>query len=176
MSTVNEKMTALADEVRELSGTTGKLGIDDMTNAINTETQTDLIAQIQTALEGKAAGGTTSEDLDAEISEYTSLNAELEEVINSLPEAGDGSGSELITVNISSAGPVYYLNQDGIISAISSGQVNALSGIIFYSKAMFTYTATGEYINSEASGYGSFRFLSDGGTVIGSMSSGGGAG
>lgn len=99
MSTVNTKMTALADEVRELSGTTDLLGIDDMTSAINTEntnfnsnlnSQNTLIQQIQTALEGKAAGGTTSEDLDAEIEEYTSLNAELEEVINSLPEAGGG--------------------------------------------------------------------------------------
>jgi hypothetical protein len=34
---VNSKMTALADEVRELSGTTGKLGIDDMTSTLNTE-------------------------------------------------------------------------------------------------------------------------------------------
>lgn len=69
MATVNEKMTALADEVRELSGTAGKMGIDDMANAISTEntnfnsnisTQTDLIASIQSALEGKAAGSSGS--------------------------------------------------------------------------------------------------------------------
>jgi hypothetical protein len=34
---VNEKLTALADEIRELSGTTEKLGIDEMTSALDTE-------------------------------------------------------------------------------------------------------------------------------------------
>ena len=62
MATVNSKMTALADEVRALSGTTTSKSIDAMTtdvNAANTEIteQTGLIAQIATALEGKAGGG-----------------------------------------------------------------------------------------------------------------------
>lgn len=59
---VNTKMTALADQVRTLSGGTGVLGIDAMTNAVkggNDEIsgQSDLIAQISAALEGKAAPG-----------------------------------------------------------------------------------------------------------------------
>ena len=58
---VNSKMTALADEIRELSGTTTTKSIDAMTsdvNAANAEItdQTDLIAQITAALEGKTGG------------------------------------------------------------------------------------------------------------------------
>jgi hypothetical protein len=56
---VNEKLTALADEIRELSGTIEKLGIDEMTSALSTEntnfdtnltTQDNLIEQIKSAL------------------------------------------------------------------------------------------------------------------------------
>lgn len=56
---VNSKMTALADEIRELSGITTNKSIDTMTSdvdAANTEisSQAELISQIQTALVGKA--------------------------------------------------------------------------------------------------------------------------
>ena len=66
MSTVNSKMTALADEIRELSGTTTAKGIDTMTSDVNNAnaeitTQTELLEQIAIALEGKASGGGTSE-------------------------------------------------------------------------------------------------------------------
>lgn len=61
MSTFYEKMTAIADEIRSLLGITGTLGLDSMaTNlqtAVNTAgTQTNLIAQIEAALEGKTGG------------------------------------------------------------------------------------------------------------------------
>lgn len=62
---INSKMTAIADEVRELSGTSGAIGLDAMAayvNEANDEVtyQASLIAQIANALDGKAAGGKTS--------------------------------------------------------------------------------------------------------------------
>lgn len=59
MATVNEKMTALADEVRELSGTTEAIGIDSMTEQVSeanneVESQTELLAQAVSALSEKA--------------------------------------------------------------------------------------------------------------------------
>ena len=59
---ISSKMTAIADKVRDLSGVSGKLGFDaiaeNLGEAVTTcDSQAELIAQIQTALEGKSAGG-----------------------------------------------------------------------------------------------------------------------
>lgn len=63
---VNEKMTALADEIRTLSGGTEKIGLDAMTNnikAANAEivSQENLIIQITNALEGKSMDGSVEQ-------------------------------------------------------------------------------------------------------------------
>ena len=59
---VNSKMTAIADEIRELSGTTGAMVLDAMASNLskaNAEVvdQADLLAQVLVALDGKDVGG-----------------------------------------------------------------------------------------------------------------------
>ena len=58
MATVNEKMPALADEIRILSGTEDAMGLDAMKNNVSTAndnitTEAELIAQISTVLANK---------------------------------------------------------------------------------------------------------------------------
>lgn len=65
MATINEKMTALADEIRELSGTTTTKSIDTMTTdvgAANTEitSQTELITQIKSVVDNLPEAGSSS--------------------------------------------------------------------------------------------------------------------
>jgi hypothetical protein len=90
---INSKMTALADEIRELSGTTTKKSIDTMTSDINTANteiteQSELIEQIVTALEGKAggSGGITLPELTDPASASDILSGK---------EAIDGDGNKI---------------------------------------------------------------------------------
>lgn len=105
MATVNEKMTALADEIRELSGTTASKSIDAMTSdvdAANAEIaeQTELLEQIATALEGKAGGG-SGEDVTEETNAYTIKLASLDTAVAALEAELEGKASvevEVITI------------------------------------------------------------------------------
>lgn len=62
---VNSAMTAIADKIRTLLGTSDTMGLDNMSTNLQTavttvDTQTDLITQIEAALEGKTALPTLS--------------------------------------------------------------------------------------------------------------------
>lgn len=60
MNDLNEKMTAIADDIRTLSGSSDILGLDEMNTNLNSvidniDNQSDLIHQIHTALTMKSA-------------------------------------------------------------------------------------------------------------------------
>lgn len=66
-NTLNTKMTAIADEIRELSGASNALGLDAMASHLSetndeVDSQAELIAQIQAAVDGlpDAEGGNSS--------------------------------------------------------------------------------------------------------------------
>ena len=64
---VNSKMTAIADRIRTLTGSSSTMGLDAMADQLgeaNNEvsTQADLIEQILIALQGKASGGGSDTD------------------------------------------------------------------------------------------------------------------
>jgi uncharacterized repeat protein (TIGR02543 family) len=64
---LNRKMIALANEIRELSGTDEAIGLDAMKTHVSEAnedviTEAELITQIVSALKGKTAGGSENED------------------------------------------------------------------------------------------------------------------
>lgn len=78
MATVNDKMTAIADEIRTLSGVSETLGLDEMTVNLN--------------------------EANTEINNQTDLISLIQNIIDNLPEADSGGGSgeqatPVITVN-----------------------------------------------------------------------------
>lgn len=98
---VNEKMTALADEVRELSGTNNTIGIDDMKTYIeeaNAEiaSQVSLLSQAIDALNGKMIGGGVVYDPSADYQRVEYINTSDGAYITTDVYADNNTGVEMI--------------------------------------------------------------------------------
>lgn len=90
-----QSLENIADEIRVLSGTTEPLGLTEMATNVNDANdevadQTDLIAQVVSALQGKSVPG-GGEDVTAETATYTNLLTDLEAAVDALPDAGHGA-------------------------------------------------------------------------------------
>lgn len=115
---INSKMTALADEIRELSGTSGALGLDAMTNKISEANeeivnQSESLASALAALEGKVAGSASPVLQEKTVTPITS-----EQSVT--PDSGY-DGLSKVTVN---AIPSNYVKPMGIIGITSNGSYN----------------------------------------------------
>jgi len=152
---INEKMTALADEIRELSGTTDTKSLDEMkvdVDAANTEIteQAELIAQITTALEGKA-GGATLPPLD---------NPAVAADILSGKEAIDGDGNVITgtiatktSSNLTSSGatvtvPAGYYASQATKSVATATQATPSVSIDANGKITASATQTAGYVSA----------------------------
>ena len=127
---VDAKMTALADEVRTLSGATDKLGLDEMashTNEANAEvgTQTDLIQQLKITLQGKVAPG-ASEDLDDLLTEQEGLIADLLETLATKADGDGGTPTPIQekTVDVTENGTVEVTPDEGYALSKVTANVN----------------------------------------------------
>lgn len=145
--TVNSKMTALADEVRTLSGTTDLMGIDAMASTLHTENtnfesnlteQNDLISQIATLVATKAnpQGGITLPTLTSPASASDILNGK---------EAIDGAGNKITgtIATVTQATPSISINSSGLITASATQTAGYVSaGTKSGTKQMTTKSAT----------------------------------
>lgn len=74
--------------------------VDDSHEAVKAKGGTTTTPYLLTNLPNAIKSIPEGEDLSAEITEYGSLNDELEEVINSLPSAGGGGGGQQVATGI----------------------------------------------------------------------------
>jgi hypothetical protein len=144
MATVNEKMTALADEIRELSGTTTSKSIDTMTTDVNTANlaindQTDLITQIRNIANNlpEAGGGATEINLqDKTVTPTTSQQT---------VTADNGyDGLDTVTVN---AIPSSYIQPSGTKTVTTNGTHDVKT------YASVSVNVAGEDVTAETNAY-----------------------
>ena len=114
MSSFNEKMTAIANEVREISGQTEAMGLDSMATTLNAENanfqsnlaaQDNLIEQIQTALQIKTEtteAGLVFENYNSVLSSNNTDLQVILDIINEMPEQDLPASIQTCTVTFTS--------------------------------------------------------------------------
>jgi hypothetical protein len=129
MATINEKMTALADEVRVLSGVSNKIGIDEMTTQVGSAntaviSQADLIAELST--------------LAAELPELKPLE-DIEIVQNGVYTSSDKhNGFGTVTVNVDAGSSTATYVDDSVAyrkiiptNSVNHCYINSIGGMTY---------------------------------------------
>lgn len=155
---INSKMTALADEIRELSGTTTPKNLEAMTSdidAANTEIaeQAELLSQIATALEGKASnsGGVVLPTLSNPASASDILSGK--EAINGSGNKITGTIATKTSSNLTASGatvtvPTGYYASNASKSVTTATQATPTVSIDANGKITASATQTAGYVTA----------------------------
>ena len=129
---VNSKMTAIADNIRAMTGLSGLIGLDDMAAYVGRANEgitmeRDLINQIIAALEGKAAGGGSS--VQTAEGQITPENYKATIDCGFLPNAiffdfGYANGAYLV------AGTVIYQGRSSMAMGTSTGGTDCIMFLV----------------------------------------------
>lgn len=160
--TFSEKMTAIANKIRTLSGTSGALGLDAMaTNIENANTeigeQAEIIEQIITGLSNKVSG---VENLDEEISTQDTLIEQIQTALEGkvVPGGGGVDTPDTLTLNTctlhitnnsaTSVGQFISatcLGETNIITNTKDNQNNTITNVLCNSICIITPRAFGAF-------------------------------
>lgn len=151
---------------------TGTFTIDSELN-----TQDNLIAQLSTILDTKAAATgvelptlTNPASASEILTGYEAID-ENGEIITGILEQSSGSAKNTVTVHVTPySNTVYYWdadkNQQSISNSASPITIEALSGVVYYVRVSAT-SCTGNYVSEVITDFGHqlYIFLEDGGTM-----------